>query len=683
MTFTDPSNQRPDPSQPLTLNRPLTDPRVDSPYPRPPQPQPQRQLPPALFVPNSPDRGPEGWGRDYYKIQAATMYPGMPSNPDMPSGLESYPTMARSAGYLSRWGSDNVNQDAGQVSSLAMSFAPILDLISRGAWSKEFNASSLNQLKIQQQRLILAGEQLQQRHAQELLDYGTIIARADAISKTTKDPAEATGAIEDAREELRFLAETKYRHPALTAALDSSGGLEAAKYLLNQEDAQFRDLWSGVTSLKKAAGVDEDVRTADEWGEPRPASASGGGIFGTPRLAQDDVATETAPRAPDTAGGGDFNATLARNMKLSPQEMRAVNQEVASGKPSPGIESLKGGKETKLDQDIRRKVGLGVDASNAEIGRIAGDGSMTPEQKLAAIGRINPNVAGDIAGLADYRLNPREEGVVNRQRLAQLTGQIFKGQYNQANYENANRYYNTNSVENKVITRANDLVQNWMTLLKSLKPIGENKSIPREVIEAWIAGHGTGDPEYDTVYSQIRNIATQINAIQTLTGTPRVTLVHDMVANIQKDASPRSIRAQLLPDVQDAYAIINSYQDQWEGFGKKTLMPAITPSVFRDYRAIVRMNPYTGQVPEDSSLELKAAGMDPGKSSSRLSGEQRLEPLSLDRIRGLKGMISRYEHDPDPDKRQQAQEARERIGPVKNIDRRIPGVDEDTNATRR
>lgn len=675
MTFVDQGNRQ-DPSQPLTLDRPQADRNLPPPYPQ------SRALPPALYIPNRPDRGPDAWGGDDYKIQAATMYPGMPSNPDMPSGLESYPTLAKSAGYLSKWGSDNINQQAGLVSNLAMGFAPLLDMLSKGAFSRNFNASSLNSIKVQQARLILESDRLQQRHAQELSDYGAIIAKADAVSKDPKaTDQERARAIEDARDELRFLADAKYGHGPLVAVIDSGGGLDRVRQFLSEEDAYFRDAWAGGTALKKAAGVNEDVKTAEEWGEPRPTGAgAGGGIFGRP-FDSGAAPEEGAPRAPDTSAGGDFNAALARNMKLSPQEMRAVQEEVAGGKPTAGIEALKGGKETGLDHDIRRKVGLGVDASNAEIDRIADDSRLTPEQKIGAIGKVNPSVASTISGLADYRLNPREEGVVNRQRLAQLTGKVFK-EYNQANFERANQFTDTRSVLNKELTRTTDLVQNWTTLLTALKRIGENKSIPRQQIEAWLAGHGTGDPEYDIVYSQIRNIATQINSIQTLTGTPRVTMVHDIVANLQKDASPRSIRAQLLPDIQDSFAIVNSYQDQWEGFGKKSLMPAISPSTYKDYRAIVRMNPFTGEVPDDSSLELKAAGADPSKASSRLTPQQKMPPLTLDKIRNLKGQISRFEHDPDPDKRQQAQEARELIGPVRNIDRRIPGVDEDINAAR-
>lgn len=660
-----------DPSQPLTLNTPQIAQNLPQPYPR--APQPQSFVPPSTFIRNMPNRDPQSWGTEHWPITASAQYPGPDSGPDMPSPAEAYSTLARAGSQLQRWGSDPISERGARVNQLAMGFAPLLDMLSKGAFTRNFNRSSLAAIKRQQEQLIYEGEQLQQEHSKQLTDYGGIFAKADALAK--QNPGQAGRIYEDARQEL-YEAAIQHQDGSLQSLLDNRGGIEAARQFIKQQDATFRDAWAATTSLKKATGGNEDAQTADEWGEQANAAMTQHhSVFDPPTAAGGPA--EPGPQGVETPTADN----LARIMNLTPQEMQAVREQVATGKSSAGVDALAKGKETGLDNLIRRKVGRGVDAMNQAIDRIAGNDRLTPEQKLAEIGKYSPNVAAQISGLNNYELNPKEEGVVSRQRLAGLTKQIFKD-YNQANFENANRFYSTNSVENKVITRANDLVQNWMTLLKALKPIGENKSIPREQIEAWLAGHGTGDPEYDQVYSQIRNIVTQINSIQTLTGTPRVTLVHDMVANLAKDSSPRSIRAQLLPDVQDAYAIINSYQDQWEGFGKRNLMPGIAPGVFRDYRAIIRMNPYTGQVPEDSSQELKAAGQDPGRASTRLTPAQKEPPLTLEKIRNLKGKISQFEHDPDPDKRQQAQEARELIGPVRNIDRFIPGVDEPPNAAR-
>jgi hypothetical protein len=687
MTFTDPGTSQPDPNQPLTLDRPQSDSGLPPPYPRigaysgGPRSAPQRSamtLPASTFVPYSDSRGPTGWGQTDWRIQAATMHPGPDSGPDNPSAAEAYPIIARFSGQLAKWGSDNVSGLASQVRDSAMSFAPLLDMLSKGGFSANFNASSLNAIKIRQQRMLVDTEEMLNNHNREMMDYARVFAVADASP-------DDNAVQEEARQELRFLADVKYGHPYLVSALDNKGGLATARRIIDNEDAWMRNIWASQTSLKKATGTGEDEETAKEWGEnPRAAVRGGGrGIFGSPLGREEDQqdGSSQAPQPPQTESTGEFNNRLSREMHLTPKEMEAVDEQVATGRPSEGVEALGKGKQTPLDDLIRRKIGLGVQAKNAEINRIAGDDSLSPEKKIAGIANLNPRAAAEISGVADYRLNPREEGVVNRQRFAQLTGQIFKN-YNQANFANANKFYDTNATENKVIVRTNDLVQNWKTLLKALEPIGENKSIPREQIEAWLAGHGTGDPEYDQVYSQIRNIATQINAIQTLTGTPRVTLVHDIVANLTKDASPRSVRAQLLPDIQDAYAIVNSYQNQWEGFGKKTLMPAMSPDTFRDYRAIVRMNPYTGEVPEDAGPELKSVGLSPDRSSTRLTPDQKLTPLTLRAISQMKSKIALWEHSPDPALRQKAQDYNRRIGPVSNIDRRIPGVDENLNATR-
>lgn len=661
----------PDPSQPLTLDRPQTDPRLQQPY----TPHQPRALPPALYVPNRPDRGPEDWGGDYYKIQAATMYPGMPSNPDMPSGFEAYPTAAKSAGYLAKWGSDNIRESAQQVSGLAMGFAPLLDMLSKGAFSKNFNASSLNSIKIQQQRLILEGDALQQRHAQELSDYGAIIAKADSLAKA--NPDRAAQFIEDGREELRFLAETKYRHGPLVAVLDSSGGLDAAKQFLSQEDAYFRDAWASNTALKKAAGVDEDVKTAEEWGEPRPTGARGGGIFGMPLDAQVAAQEERDPRTPDTPTGGDFNARLARNMRLSPQEMRAVQQEVATGKPTPGIEALKGGKETGLDHDIRRKVGLGVDATERHIDDVIDNPNMSTEQKMREIARTSTSVASDLNGLRRYQLDPKEQGIVNRARMTDRARRLFGDQFKDNNFDAVKAFKNPDRPENRVIVRAGNMGQAALNVFGAINETGENESIPRRAIENFIAHHlDPSDAKWTKIFDALMDFDTHFQGLESGTGTPRVGPMMAWLSQINASASPAQIRGAVMQNITAAFQTVNIQEQNWEKLlGRQDeLVPGINAHDYTMLRDMVRMNTNTGEMPPDSVREVLAVSRP--REQANKSFKDELPPLSMKNIReDYIPRIAAWENSPDPQKRRDAAAARRRIGFVSQIERLIPEVD--------
>lgn len=669
MTFQD--RTQPDPSQPLTLDRPQSDPSVQPPYPHP---QYQRaQMPPALFIPNTsrPPTDPSNWGGDHAPIQAASMYPGMSSGPDMPSGFESYPTIARGAGYAAKWGSDNINQEAGRVSGLAMAFAPLLDMLSKGGFSRGFNASSLNSIKVQQQRLILEGEQLQQRHAQEMTDYGSIIAKADSLVK--EHPERAAEIIADAREELRFLADIKYRHHPLTAVIDSSGGLDAAKNFLNQEHAQFLDYWSGLTSLKKVAGTDDAIKEADEWGEPRPSTGTGGGTF-RPLDTPEERAEEGGPQAPGTPSGGDFNDRLARNMKLSPQEMRAIDQEVASGKPGPDIAAVK-------SPDIKRKVGLGVAAKNAEIDRIANDPNMGYDDKMREITKLNQNAANHIRGLIDLSTDPKEPGIPNRSTMAQRAEAISKssgspGPFSQASFGQMKEYF-TPTVSREII-RASSMGQAVVNVLGALKPFDENESNIQRKLEAYFAKELTGaDDKYIRLFDSLADYANHFFAVESGTGVPRVTPLRDWMKEVGAANSPWQIRAAIQQNLSAALQVVNTHQGQWERIKPNTLMPWISPHDYRVIRAVVRGNSQTGEMPAKSPREVLAVSKDPGQSRKEAN---RLSPLTMQQIReDYLPRIAQWQNSPDPALRAKAQAARERIGNVIGIERRIPQVD-DPNA---
>lgn len=613
MSFQD--NNQQDPSQPLTLDRPQTDPNLPAPYPKPRTEQPayqRAQPPPSLFNPNLPNRGPDLWGQSHWPIVSAASYPGMPQGSDMPSGLESYPTIAKSAGYLSRWGSDSIKDNAQQVSGLAMGFAPILDMLSKGAFSRNFNASSLNGIRIQQERLILEGEQLQQRHAQELSDYGSIIAKADALAKA--NPDRAAQFIEDAREELRFLAETKYRHGPLVAVLDSSGGLDAAKNFLNQEDAHFRDAWAGVTSLKKATGSTErDPDTAQEFGISQRGGFGGSGmapgIFGpTPT---GDTEKETDPRTPQTGTGSAYEQDLLKKSGASPQELEMARQ-LSMGQVPESYkqrEKIPANQRTPLENRALSDVNRLQNQMTHDIEQAAnvenpGNDPSITQRKLDRLKQINPALYAEVAGRGTYDLNPKDERLGDRKYINSLTKRFFPD-FNEDNYDVMKEFKNDKSPARKVLAAADRALQPIANMLEDLKDMPETDSIPIARLREAIAGKITNAGQYRQLSIDTQQLAAQLSGITTGTGVVRVTVFQQRMNEMPAYVSPSTLRNILKREAADIWAgAVGDFQNNWQTtFKRSDLAPGMSKDIWKGYSAVLRMNPQTGELPAGSPPE--------------------------------------------------------------------------------
>ncbi|HEX8827239.1 MAG TPA: hypothetical protein VF778_03910, partial [Xanthobacteraceae bacterium] len=112
-----------------------------------------------LYMPAPRNRGATGWGTDYWPIVAAQKYPGFPGGPTIPSPLEMYGVIRGAGGQLARWASPGVAAPAGRASIMASNLAPILDALSKGAFSKNFTAARLGALKIQQEQMVMDAQQ--------------------------------------------------------------------------------------------------------------------------------------------------------------------------------------------------------------------------------------------------------------------------------------------------------------------------------------------------------------------------------------------------------------------------------------------------------------------------------------------------------------------------------------------
>lgn len=612
MDFQD-SNQ-PDPSQPLTLDRPWNDPSVDSPYPRPPQPQYARpQMPPSLYQSqmNQPPRPPDQYGQDFWARQAATNYPGVPQGPDMPSGLESYPAMARGNGYVAKWGSDNINQDAGRVSSLAMAFAPVLDLISRGAWSKEFNASSLNQLKLQQERLILEQEQVQVKHAEELTDYSSILARADALIKAAgTDSGKAQRAIEDAREELRFVAETKYGHRPLVAMLDQTAGLDGVKDFLNREDAAFRESWAGLTSLKKVTNADRDTETNREFGFGGGGGTGGitPGIFGPTPTPEDPEGR--GPQAPQTSAVSDYDRDLLRKSGGTPEELAMARQMVGGQIPESYSERAKIPASQRTPTENRRlsEVNNLENQMNRDITGIAnGPEVVNGKSKLDRIRDVSPELATTIDMLRNYDVDPnKEESIKNRPHILALTRSLFPS-YKPGFYPVMEKYRDPNTPQGRALTRADRLASAWIQFNAAVSdlPGGESSKIPTNVMNMLGSEYWSGAPEYAQLNNAVRNLANE--AIGALgTGQVPVSFVKQLLAHTPIYGSRAQLRAGAKVEMNNVWGVLQSANQRFKTeSGLARDAPGINDFNMEVFDSVSRSNPFTGKLPTDAPEEVR------------------------------------------------------------------------------
>ena len=602
----------------------------------------------------------------------------------MPTAAEAYAFAASSAGRLARYGSDSISGLAQQLSSTAVGFAPILNFLSSAAINlttggRRYTDAMMGRIKLQQEQLISQMENMRFQHAQELSDYAEVFSEYDAArtpkDKETEEDSAKNHAAADARarQELEFLAETKYNDPRLKAILDSRG-IEAARQLIRDRNRDFQIIWASETSLKKATGADTDQQTAEEWEKPRSTTGAGsvGGLFGGPSAA----AGQDEPRAPEP-DPGDFNASLARSNNLSRPQMEAVREEVETGKPSAHMQSLeKKPKKTALDDFIIGQNTKAVDTTNHRIDQIVDDKNMPLPQRMQEIARINPGVASQLRGLSRYELPPNEPNSANREQMVNRAVRMFG--YVPSNYPAIEKFKNEDSQGNKVVVRAGAMGQAAIRVLENAnKGDSESTLIPLNVLQRMVAGHlNPEDTKWAGLYDSLLQFDQQFQGLASGTGTPRVGPMMQWISHINTALSPAQLRTAITQNIADAYQVLSIHEQNWERLIRRNdqLVPGINPHDFKIMRDLVRGDPETGQMPADSAREVLAVSRDP--RTAQKSFRNNLPPLTMQEIR--EEYIPRYEkwkNSTDPQLRAHAEAARMRIGNISQIERFIPEVD--------
>lgn len=652
MSFQDPG--QPDPSQPLTLPNPRVAQNL------PPAYQPRQQdgplqpfVPPAsTFIPNVSNRDADMWGRDHGPITAYASYPGIRGDADIPSPAEAYSRAASTSGQLMRWGSDGVAERAGRVNQLAMGFAPLLDMISKGGFSKAFNRSALEGIKRQQEQLILESDQLQIEHAKQLTDYGAIFAKADALA--AQYPDRAADFYEKARQEL-YQTAVQHQDQPLQNLLEQRGGIEAARGFIKQQDALFRDAWAANTSLKKAVGTDRDPDTASAWGLPSP-SGTGGGVFAGPP-------TEGAPADPNrpttqTPASSDYDQELMRKTSTrgnptSQQEIDAARQLTMGQKPElyERLTKEPASQRTPFESRILAKIGQLQNMINHDVDQAANtpnpsNDPRVTQDRLDRLNKANPLMHETVTSIGTYDDDPDKlEKIGNRPYMEALVRKFFPD-WKAGNYAVMKKYKDQNSVERKTLQAADRAIQPAINIFSDLKDMPENDSIPIARIRKAIADQVTNFGQYRALGNDIQQFITQLTAATSGQGVTRVTLFNKRLDEMPAFVSPRTLRLWIKREMSDIYAgAVGGFQNEYETALKRDdLAPGMTKNIWDSFSAILRHNDKTGEMPPRSPPALMAVSK---KSTKGLKPEETLEPLSAADQRANSRNIAAIERNPD------------------------------------
>jgi hypothetical protein len=555
---------------------------------------------PAVYRAPAPNRGPSGWGKPWWPTEAAKKYPGVAPGPDMPSPHESYKAIQAAGSSLAKWGSAPVQQHASVAAALAGQFAPILDAMSRGAFSSQYSGAvranmerQLQNLRIQQEQMLMASEEAVRIHQQEMLGYGRIFELHRTGELTDREATEAA----------KILA-TRQQHSGMDVAINEKG-IAGAWDLLNWEDAQMRQMDAANTTLRKATAGQTDAEEAAAWGN---TGTPGGGVAGAFPGQLPSVGADAGAKTAE-ADAGATPEDLGKD-GYTPQEIEGISGMVNDEPPEAYHDLKKGAAE-------QRKLDQGANRVRAAITKVANQkADNTPEasaDKLEKIREINPEVADKLQGFADYSLNPNDQSIKNRERWTSLAHQIFPN-YNRAFYDTYHKQYeNPSSQTGKQFTAANRATSQFTQLIGAINalPIAEDSTIPGSVMQEIKSKGFTGRPEYSALNETLRSFGTEVSAVEG-GGRPAVTMVKELLREVPLHATKAQLRAaarQAMMGTEHIVDGLNQNFKQASGLDKDA--PLFLPQAKELFSGAARMNPYTGEVPDDAPPELKVVGTTP------------------------------------------------------------------------
>lgn len=612
------------------------------------EPSPEWREP---YMPVRPRPGTEA-GRDWWPISGAMSYPGGDAGPLLPSPREALGIMGRSGRWLQRWGSPMVGNYMGRASQLAMQLAPYLDQLSNGKFSANFMKARMGQYKIMQDEMLMNAQMGLRQHQQELQAYSDVFRAWDA--KAISD--------ENAHAQLEALAQG---HPNLLAILKNKG-VGAMERAVQAEDQQFRDMYGSYVAHKKARDDSrEDVGPDDD--------KDGGDR-------QDPMALHPDIKSPDVQ----FPGSVAQRDEGAPQEGRSAadtSHDDAMAELGKKYQLGKAGTDKALDYvngnigdaDIKRtnkpKEVLQAAADiDDQTRRILGDDSKNQDDKLAALRRINPERAQTLKDLINYDMLPTDIPARSTRKggKAQLLAEASMISNNKYKPSNAAVLQKLKKDNLAPLLAAGTLGTSMVQVYKALKEFKEGETFPQAWIYRAYANKWNRQDRYVRLYQALNQYAVNAARVQGGSSYIRVSLVNNILREMNDLASPQQIRSQLNADTADSYARLEGVNRQFKSLsGTDENIPGWDQHSDNIINAFQRhVDTRTGRVDIDSPKvpnEVKALNkpLDPNDLPPGVTMESARKELSDETREKLKRAIEAYDKNPDPAQRDNIQRMRE------------------------
>jgi hypothetical protein len=565
------------------------------------------------FVRNTP-RPPAQWGKDWWPINAANNYPGVAPGPYMPDVPTSYRTFASDGKLLAMFSPPTMSEPASLFSRIAERISPIMDALSRGGFSRSFNAQHAYQLRMAQERMMDAYGQWSAAHNQMMLAYGDAFERYRLAAAA--HPERVPQLTQSLRHEISDLNQ-QFQFPALDGVLRDSDVWGVEKYL-NDMDARGRNLDASASQLKKS-GATADTESRREWGEDVGGGDGGISLPGAPGASVDlpgapAVANKPTPTAPLSDSDKDV---LKAVPGASVDELRAAhlfyNQQPIAGfdKAGPSVKTKIGALSRELDArawNALRNPGQGTGK----------DGKVTMQDRINAVSKIDPQTGDELKSVLDYRTDVGKMRLAGnfRQKIADMATAIDP-KWSEGKFKFVNRWHDQNSHEYLAISaipRLTQAVQDASVAEKRLyAKYGD--AIPfKQQYEQWVARGMTGDDEFSQLFGALQTVAQITSQIASGANVGRVSLIQNTLKEAKPTASMRQLQSQIVADVNLANGVFKQYQKTYTTeTGRNTLMPGFFKENVQDLDDILSSNPHNGKVATDAQSRWRALGLAPGE----------------------------------------------------------------------
>jgi len=591
-------------------------------------------------------RGSGEMGKPWYQIEGAENWPGVYAGPGMPDFRQAIGIVAG----MRSFGPPSAMPFYNNAAQLAQQYAPILDMISGGKFSRNFLAAQQGRFKLMEDQIMLNQEMGLAKHQQELMQYGSIFDGFNSHAFSKDDT-------ENARIAHQKLEELTQYDPIAAGILHNQGIRALEKYQQNQ-DKRFRDAYASYTSMRKSRDASGTLSASND-GEGDSSGAPDPG-YDKPKIP--DV--EGKPADPTTktdtpdieAEQEKIDQGLRKKYNLGANDLEMAHKHYAGAMETDDRKNF-----AKYDPDSQKRILAASAEIKKDVDRALDNPSLSEDQKFNQIARYDRDRANELKGLANYDLDPQSISTRDNKRFT-MTDMARRFSNNNYNPDNFKQIHQLKHDAEKPMLSAQMLDTASTEVLRALKPISEGERNLGRIYDQVVAGTWTGDPKYKKLAQALTTYAQAVSRSESGQGRPYVTIVHDMLkGGLQPTDSPASIRAAMQTDNNVAYGAVNGWNDMFRNItGTNKNIPGWSTKVEANMQAKREMRADTGEMPENASPELKALSKAPSAKDRPAFKRDESPPLTQKNISDLNNIIN----DPNvsEDRKQKAREALSRGG---------------------